>query len=113
MATPNTSMTATGLSNADSGDGQPILGEINRDLLETLDRYGEESADKSPPQQEETTTTTTTTGTPLVEEEQGNKETGPVVEVGLGEETGKGEEDEGKKAQQQQQQPQSTEVMCS
>lgn len=48
MATPNTSMTATGLGNAEGGDGQPSM-DINRELIETLDRYastGDES--KSP-----------------------------------------------------------------
>lgn len=54
MTTPNTSMTATGLGNVEGqGETQDSTMDINRDLLETLDRYagsgsGEESVDKSP-----------------------------------------------------------------
>lgn len=50
MATPNTSMTATGLGNAEESTSMEAT--INQELIETLDRYGnsggEDSVDKSP-----------------------------------------------------------------
>lgn len=55
MATPNTSMTATGLGNAEESTSMEAT--INQELIETLDRYGnsggEDSVDKSPGEQQQ------------------------------------------------------------
>lgn len=90
MATPNTSMTATGLGNSEGGDHGVNPEEITRELMETLDRYtdsGEEKQEElrggdkleTPPPQElddsrkgdEDATTTTKTD---VEEKSGVEE---------------------------------------
>lgn len=122
MATPNTSMTATGLGNVEGGDGQQqqqqatttTTMEINQELMETLDRYAannsgeEESVDKFPGESQE------------VEEEA----TVPVTaDVAKSDDQGKNEPslvgDEQQREEEESKQQQSTnssaaaEVMCS
>lgn len=99
MATPNTSMTATGLGNAEESTSMEAT--INQELIETLDRYGnsggEDSVDKSPGEQQQ---------------KQGEEEDG---QVGGKQQVEEEEEQQSQKDQGEQQQSTTTaaEVMCS
>lgn len=99
MATPNTSMTATGLGNAEESTSMEAT--INQELIETLDRYGnsggEDSVDKSPGEQQQ---------------KQGEEEDG---QVGGKQQVEEEEEQQSQKDQEEQQQSTTTaaEVMCS
>lgn len=99
MATPNTSMTATGLGNAEESTSMEAT--INQELIETLDRYGnsggEDSVDKSPGEQQQ---------------KQGEEEDG---QVGGKQQVEEEEQQQSQKDQGEQQQSTTTaaEVMCS
>lgn len=95
MATPNTSMTATGLGNVEESTSMEAT--INQELIETLDRYGsgEDSVEKSPGEPEK-----------LEEEQDGQSEGKQVEEKGS-------QKDQGEETQPQQSTTTAAEVMCS
>lgn len=124
MATPNTSMTATGLGNVEGGDGQQqqqatttTTMEINQELMETLDRYAannsgeEESVDKFPGESQEVEEEATVPVTADVAKSDDQEKNEPSL---VGDEQQREEvQEEESKQQQSTNSSAAAEVMCS